>query len=208
MATSVPVLRKEELAWHALPLFRRSSLSGLNEDKDTNIISSCLTQPHLDNSYRDQTPPTNSDINEIECMDLQPPSPSSPSSPAGSAGFRCPHPSCTSTTRFARRCDLRKHTRRHYKHLFCRISGCPESENAVMASARASNKRISKEEMSRLGRFSSAKDRARHEAKHNPQIKCQWQGDDGQPCNRVFSRADNMKDHVNRVHLKIKKVRL
>jgi hypothetical protein len=43
--------------------------------------------------------------------------------------------------------------------------------------------------------FSSKKDRARHEAKHNPGIICEAAG-----CGRVFSRVDNMKDHVKRIH--------
>ncbi|KAL1992526.1 hypothetical protein VTN49DRAFT_4558 [Thermomyces lanuginosus] len=90
--------------------------------------------------------------------------------------WRCAHPSCTSKTRFTRACDLRKHFNRHNKYLFCRYDGCPQSVEAG---------------------FSSKKDRARHEAKHNPQIACEWAG-----CNRVFSRVDNMKDHVRRIHKK------
>ncbi|CRG92475.1 hypothetical protein PISL3812_09536 [Talaromyces islandicus] len=93
----------------------------------------------------------------------------------GSNGtWRCAHPGCSSKTVFTRACDLRKHYNRHRKYLFCRFDGCPQS---------------------REGGFSSKKDRARHEAKHNPQITCEWQG-----CGRVFSRADNMKDHVRRIH--------
>ncbi|QKX53315.1 uncharacterized protein TRUGW13939_00393 [Talaromyces rugulosus] len=88
--------------------------------------------------------------------------------------WRCAHPGCSSKTVFTRACDLRKHYNRHRKYLFCRFDGCPQS---------------------REGGFSSKKDRARHEAKHNPQITCEWQG-----CGRVFSRADNMKDHVRRIH--------
>ncbi|KAJ4290996.1 hypothetical protein N0V90_010192 [Kalmusia sp. IMI 367209] len=41
------------------------------------------------------------------------------------------------------------------------------------------------------------KDLARHEAKHNPGVLCDWDG-----CDRVFSRVDNMRDHVKRIHLK------
>lgn len=88
--------------------------------------------------------------------------------------WRCAHPGCSSKTVFTRACDLRKHYNRHRKYLFCRFNGCPQA---------------------REGGFSSKKDRARHEAKHNPQITCEWQG-----CGRVFSRADNMKDHVRRIH--------
>lgn len=53
-----------------------------------------------------------------------------------------------------------------------------------------------------LGGFSSKKDRARHEAKHNPKILCEWIGEGGERCGRKFSRVDNMKDHVRRIHRK------
>ncbi|KAJ5573401.1 uncharacterized protein N7459_007828 [Penicillium hispanicum] len=110
--------------------------------------------------------------------------PSSPSSnpadlrrygiPTADGAWRCAHPGCTSQALFRRGCDLRKHFNRHRKHLFCRHEGCPQS---------------------RQGGFSSKKDRARHEAKHNPGIVCEWNS-----CGRVFSRVDNMKDHVRRIH--------
>ncbi|KAM0716990.1 hypothetical protein Q7P37_006842 [Cladosporium fusiforme] len=80
--------------------------------------------------------------------------------------WSCAWPGCTSRSRFTRACDLRKHYKRHSKTLFCRQSGCPQSTE---------------------GGFSSKKDRARHEAKHNPMITCEWQG-----CGRLFSRVDNM----------------
>lgn len=88
--------------------------------------------------------------------------------------WRCRYPGCTSKAVFTRACDLRKHFNRHKKYLFCRFDGCPQATE---------------------GGFSSKKDRARHEAKHNPQIPCEWAG-----CDRVFSRMDNMKDHVRRIH--------
>ncbi|OOQ85892.1 hypothetical protein PEBR_23008 [Penicillium brasilianum] len=94
--------------------------------------------------------------------------------PVGDGLWRCAHPGCTSQASFRRGCDLRKHFNRHRKHLFCRHEGCPQSKQ---------------------GGFSSKKDRARHEAKHNPGIVCEWDG-----CGRVFSRVDNMKDHVRRIH--------
>ncbi|KAJ6119222.1 hypothetical protein N7523_003502 [Penicillium sp. IBT 18751x] len=94
--------------------------------------------------------------------------------PAGEGAWRCAYPACTSQALFRRGCDLRKHFNRHRKHLFCRHEGCPQSKQ---------------------GGFSSKKDRARHEAKHNPGIACEWDG-----CGRVFSRVDNMKDHVRRIH--------
>ncbi|KAK5173077.1 uncharacterized protein LTR77_003199 [Saxophila tyrrhenica] len=90
--------------------------------------------------------------------------------------WRCAYPGCTSRSTFSRGCDLRKHYKRHTKSLFCRHDGCPQATE---------------------GGFSSKKDRARHEAKHDPQILCEWEG-----CNRLFSRVDNMKDHVRRVHKK------
>lgn len=80
--------------------------------------------------------------------------------------WRCAYPGCTSKSVFRRGCDLRKHYRRHTKSLYCRHAGCKQSSE---------------------GGFSSEKDRARHEAKHNPQIMCEWDG-----CSRVFSRVDNM----------------
>ncbi|KAF2175195.1 hypothetical protein K469DRAFT_510002, partial [Zopfia rhizophila CBS 207.26] len=72
--------------------------------------------------------------------------------------------------------DLRKHHKRHIKPLFCRHEGCPQSTG---------------------GGFSSKKELARHEAGHNHSVRCDWEG-----CNRVFSRVDNMRDHVKRMHLK------
>ncbi|KAJ5807872.1 hypothetical protein N7474_009141 [Penicillium riverlandense] len=110
----------------------------------------------------------------------RPSSPSSPSDltrygiPIGDGAWRCAHPGCSSQAIFRRGCDLRKHYNRHRKHLFCRHEGCPQATH---------------------GGFSSKKDRARHEAKHNPGIVCEWHG-----CGRVFSRVDNMKDHVRRIH--------
>lgn len=80
--------------------------------------------------------------------------------------WRCGYPGCSSKSSFRRGCDLRKHYRRHTKSLFCRHTGCTQSKE---------------------GGFSSEKDRTRHEAKHNPQIACEWKD-----CSRVFSRVDNM----------------
>lgn len=80
--------------------------------------------------------------------------------------WRCAYPGCTSKSIFRRGCDLRKHYRRHKKSLFCRHTGCKQATD---------------------GGFSSEKDRARHEAKHDPRVACDWLG-----CSRVFSRVDNM----------------
>ena len=90
--------------------------------------------------------------------------------------WRCAYPGCSSKARFSRACDLRKHFNRHSKNFFCRHDGCPQATE---------------------GGFSSKKDRARHEAKHNPGVACEWEG-----CERIFSRVDNMKDHVRRIHKK------
>ena len=110
----------------------------------------------------------------------------SPNNPADLANFghplgdgrtwRCAYPGCTSASVFTRGCDLRKHFRRHTKSLFCRHEDCPQATE---------------------GGFSSKKDRDRHEAKHKPGVACEWDG-----CERVFSRVDNMKDHVRRIHRK------
>ncbi|KAF2263540.1 hypothetical protein CC78DRAFT_273124 [Lojkania enalia] len=94
--------------------------------------------------------------------------------------WSCAYPGCTSRAVFTRGCDLRKHHKRHTKSFFCRHEGCPQSTG---------------------GGFSSKKDLARHEAKHNPGVLCDWEG-----CDRVFSRVDNMRDHVKRIHLKASRV--
>lgn len=60
--------------------------------------------------------------------------------------WSCAFPGCSSRSTFQRGCDLRKHYKRHNKTLFCRHPDCPQSSQ---------------------GGFSSKKDRARHEAKHN-----------------------------------------
>ena len=88
--------------------------------------------------------------------------------------WRCAYKGCTSQARFTRGCDLRKHFRRHTKSLFCRHEDCPQSKD---------------------GGFSSRKDRDRHESRHKPGVVCSHDG-----CGRVFSRVDNMKDHVRRIH--------
>lgn len=107
--------------------------------------------------------------------------------------WKCAYPGCTSRAIFTRGCDLRKHHKRHTKSFFCRYPTCTQSSG---------------------GGFSSKKDLARHEAKHNPGVLCEWSG-----CDRVFSRIDNMvsmllvkfsihayqyhqRDHMKRIHLK------
>ena len=80
--------------------------------------------------------------------------------------WSCNYPGCTSRAVLKSRCDLRKHLKRHMKLFFCRHEGCPQATG---------------------GGFSTKKDLARHEAKHNPGVLCDWDG-----CDRVFSRVDNM----------------
>lgn len=121
--------------------------------------------------------------------------------------WRCAYPNCTSRAVFTRGCDLRKHYNRHSKHLFCRVGGCPQSEAACVAAAQqqaiqSGTEPLDLSQLAVSGGFSSKKDRARHEAKHNPGIKCEWKGVNGEECGRVFSRMDNMKDHVRRIHNK------
>ena len=115
------------------------------------------------------------------------------SSGSSQPAWRCAYPGCTSRATFTRGCDLRKHYNRHSKHLFCRVDGCQQSQAA--AATRSTDGILT-------GGFSSKKDRARHEAKHNPGIKCEWKGPSGEDCGRIFSRMDNMKDHVRRIHKK------
>ncbi|KAF2277546.1 uncharacterized protein EI97DRAFT_297107 [Westerdykella ornata] len=91
--------------------------------------------------------------------------------------WSCAYPGCTSKAVFSRGCDLRKHHKRHTKSFFCHYEGCPQSTG---------------------GGFSSKKDLQRHEARHNPGVLCEWEG-----CDRVFSRVDNMRDHVKRIHQKV-----
>lgn len=121
--------------------------------------------------------------------------------------WRCAFPNCSSRAVFTRGCDLRKHYNRHSKHLFCRVEGCPQSETACIAVAQQQAIQAGAEpsdpsKLAVTGGFSSKKDRARHEAKHNPGIKCEWSGPNGEECGRLFSRMDNMKDHVRRIHNK------
>ena len=130
--------------------------------------------------------------------------PVSNNSPSQPQTWRCAYPNCSSRALFTRGCDLRKHFNRHSKHLFCRIQGCPQSAPPGMdgsGSGAGIRFRGSSGAMP-VGGFSSKKDRARHEAKHNPKIMCEWTGEDGERCSRKFSRVDNMKDHVRRIHRK------
>lgn len=157
-------------------------------DIDWFSISSMSNYPIYDNTNTDNESisswPSISSNSSPEAIPWDPPAPPTPQTKdllpfgvaSGPGTWRCAFPGCTSKTKFFRRCGLRKHYKRHRKHLFCRHIGCPKSLS---------------------GGFSSQKDLARHEAKHNPSIVCQWEG-----CARLFSRRDNMRDHIRRVHLK------
>lgn len=152
-------------------------------------------QPGLRQTPRSNSTSSNTSLHAYGIPVHEPTSmPSSSLSPHPQA-WRCAFPGCTSRATFTRGCDLRKHYNRHSKHLFCRVKGCPQSEAAASARAKSSDQPLT-------GGFSSKKDRARHEAKHNPGIMCEWRGPDGEECGRVFSRMDNMKDHVRRIHSK------
>lgn len=137
-------------------------------------------------------------------------------SPTAAQTWRCAYPNCSSRALFTRGCDLRKHYNRHSKHLFCRVRGCPQSAprnvetgvNGNFSSGNASSLGgiglgiVGGASGGQGGGFSSKKDRARHEAKHNPRILCEWVSEGGERCGRRFSRVDNMKDHVRRIHRK------
>jgi hypothetical protein len=130
-----------------------------------------------------------------------------PNSPSAPQTWRCAYPNCSSRALFTRGCDLRKHFNRHTKHLFCRVKGCPQSGPRVLDDTNSGGSGIGGRLTGlgfsvAVGGFSSKKDRARHEAKHNPRILCSWVGEGGERCGRRFSRVDNMKDHVRRIHQK------
>nr|AXP33365.1 transcription factor [Fusarium graminearum] len=99
---------------------------------------------------------------------------------------KCPFPSCKSATVFESGRDFRRHYRQHFKRFFCRYSECPQSAQDL-------------QEIGTKG-FATRKDRARHESKHKPTVRCPWQDKEGQQCLRVFSRVDNMRDHYRRIH--------
>jgi hypothetical protein len=179
----------------------RGSISSLS--RSCSPIPSLNRAETLGPSLRSNSINSNSSLHAYGIPVAEPPSlmPTSLSAPLSgvhggqSQSWRCAYPGCTSRATFTRGCDLRKHYNRHSKHLFCRVDGCPQSEAAAAARSKSADQPLS-------GGFSSKKDRARHEAKHNPGIKCEWRGPEGEECGRVFSRMDNMKDHVRRIHNK------
>ncbi|KAJ5143579.1 uncharacterized protein N7515_002366 [Penicillium bovifimosum] len=164
-----------------------------NLNPNTQWLSPPIPEPFLSppQSMPTQTPistapsPTHSHSHSYSISDPDSPPQSTSASnadltnygiPTGDGTWRCAYPGCSSQASFRRGCDLRKHFNRHRKYLACRYEGCPQSVRSG---------------------FSSKKDRARHEAKHNPGVLCEWEG-----CGKVFSRVDNMKDHVRRIHRK------
>nr|BAA83724.1 transcription factor TRI6 [Fusarium sporotrichioides] len=99
---------------------------------------------------------------------------------------KCPFPGCKSTTIFESGRDFRRHYRQHFKRFFCRYPECSQSTQDIL-------------EVGTKG-FATRKDRARHESKHKPTVRCPWHDQEGQQCLRVFSRVDNMRDHYRRIH--------
>lgn len=115
---------------------------------------------------------------------------SSSPSPGVMTTVTCPYPGCKSTAVFNKVDDLRQHYQTHCKRFFCRYPDCPQS--ALNTDPNTNGKKG----------FATRKDRTRHEAKHKPEIRCQWQGENGEQCSRIFSRVDNMRDHVKRIHIR------
>ena len=169
--------------------YSHSSVSSLSRSSSPALTNSSIA-PTLSNSS------LSSGSNSLHSYGI----PVHSSLPSAPQSWRCAYPGCTSRALFTRGCDLRKHFNRHSKHLYCRIEGCPQSE--VSARRLSIDARGRSGSVSGGGGFSSKKDRARHEAKHNPGIRCEWRGENDEECERVFSRVDNMKDHVRRIHRK------
>ncbi|KAE8377390.1 hypothetical protein BDV26DRAFT_304956 [Aspergillus bertholletiae] len=90
------------------------------------------------------------------------------------------------TVRFAPPQDFRRRDRQHVKRFFCRYKNCLQSEPDSPSFKKRG--------------FTTRKDRDRHEARHKPEIRCQWRNEQGEQCTRLFSRMDNMRDHVRRIH--------
>jgi len=134
------------------------------------------------------------------------------SSVSVSKAWCCGFPGCKSQVIFTRACDLHKHYKRHSQRFYCRKESCSRSaeggsEGKISPSGPSdpSNSTLQDPVSSGSSRarhrwFASKKDRDRHEAKHSPRIQCTWRGSGGEHCPRVFSRLDNMKDHIRRVH--------
>ncbi|KAE8166505.1 hypothetical protein BDV40DRAFT_285549 [Aspergillus tamarii] len=109
-----------------------------------------------------------------------------PSDSISLSHVKCPVPGYRSTERFASPRDIRRPYRQHVKTFFCHYENCPQSAPDPQSSSKRG--------------FATRKDRDRHEAKHKPEIRCQWRNQHGEQCTRLFSRMDNMRDHVRRIH--------
>ncbi|KAJ5181660.1 hypothetical protein N7449_011807 [Penicillium cf. viridicatum] len=124
------------------------------------------------------TNPLSTQISELEDLEAQ-----------GPEAVACPFPGCKSTLRFTGTREFRRHYKQHFKRFFCRYLHCPQT-GPDLGARQPSNKRG----------FATRKDRARHEAKHDPSIQCPCLDERGEQCPRMFSRFDNMRDHVRRIH--------
>lgn len=164
----------EDYTWLQVPNMPKMPLYSDSAPTDTESLFSWPTpepSSHLSESPQSSSPTPPADSPQAGTSDLL-----TLGAQLEDGSWRCTFPGCSSKSSFERGCDLRKHYKRHSRHLFCRNQGCPKSIS---------------------GGFSSRKDRARHEARHNPTITCEWEG-----CTRLFSRMDNMRDHYKRVHQK------
>ncbi|KAE8142045.1 hypothetical protein BDV38DRAFT_295802 [Aspergillus pseudotamarii] len=110
-----------------------------------------------------------------------------PSDSISLAHVKCPVPGYKSTERFANPRDIRRPYRQHVRAFFCHYENCPQSAPPDSQSSSTRG-------------FATRKDRDRHEAKHKPEIRCQWRNQHGEQCTRLFSRMDNMRDHIRRIH--------
>jgi hypothetical protein len=104
--------------------------------------------------------------------------------PLQPSGLDPQHPNGDETNRSN---SSRKRLKTDRAPYFCRVPGCERAAQSQAQSDPAKG-------------FGTAKDRARHEASHDPQVKCSWHTSGKGHCSRVFSRVDNMRDHVKRVH--------
>ncbi|RYP10994.1 hypothetical protein DL764_000291 [Monosporascus ibericus] len=164
---------QSEAASHSSDLFRPQSESVISAfQPDSGYESHVLEQAH---SSRPR-----SLLNEISDEHIPQPVFTSPR--------QCTFQNCKSTTVFTIGRDFRRHYRQHFKRFFCRYEECPQSTDDPGDAGTKG--------------FATRKDRARHEAKHNPAIRCQWQNRNGGQCTRTFSRMDNMRDHYRRIHEK------
>lgn len=91
-----------------------------------------------------------------------------------------------------------KRRKSHRDLYFCRFKGCARAQPIEGIEDKASGTTA----ISEWAGFPNQKDRGRHEASHKPQIRCEWDEAGKGRCPRFFSRVDNMRDHVRRMHKK------